>query len=111
MNSSCRFCTESMSFYRRLSANSAVLTGKVRMNVLSYEPAERMQRYLDVHHLSVSGIVPISGTGLPPLGTPTLFIVDRDGRVVHSWRGLLGPQEEAIVMQRLSQASVRSRKD
>jgi hypothetical protein len=98
LSTQCRFCTESMGFYRRIAGLPAMQTGKIRLSVISLQPKGLMEEYLQTHSLPVHAIftVPEAGVGVP--GTPTLILLDRHGTVTRSWFGALPPDVEVDVV-------------
>ena len=85
--STCHFCSESMPFYRRVS--SAVRPHGTRMIGLSWEPVERNAAYLSSHGVEVDGVISAAQTSLTVHATPTLLLVDHEGRVLKVWSGRL----------------------
>lgn len=102
LSTSCRFCTESMTFYERLTDNDAVRSGRLSVGVLSVQGLEPMRAYLATHGLQVPAVVQLGSSGVQIQGTPTLVVVDRAGVVRESWGGLLGPQQQAKVLRTIS---------
>ncbi len=75
LRSTCRFCTENMPLYRQLSATKPFI-------VVSTEPPETMTRYLASHGVTASRVLTVSPSAVGVPGTPTIFVVGRDGRIV-----------------------------
>lgn len=99
--SNCRFCSESMAFYRRLSAE--VRPRNVQFVVAGGEPEAVLSQYLASHQLAVDRVVSMA---TPPEGvrvTPTLAVLDKNGAVVQSWVGKLPTEDEKAVERLLMQ--------
>ena len=99
LSAQCRFCTESMPFYRALSALPVVTSGRVHLSVVSLQPLEPMRAYLDEHRLAAASIMTVSESGVYVRGTPTIVLTSRDGVVVNTWSGLLPEYEEKNVVK------------
>lgn len=87
VRSTCRYCTESMPFYRQLAESKQRAVGAVRFIVASMEPRETTSSYLGEHRVAVDDIVTVERD--PKLqATPTLLVVSRESRVLGAWVGL-----------------------
>jgi hypothetical protein len=108
LSTSCRFCTESVPFYKRLAAMNEVREGRLQFSVASVQAERQMRAYLTTHDLSLDGrevIVPISESALRVAVTPTVILVDRSGIVVRTWQGRLDPSAEDDVVKLAIQVS------
>jgi hypothetical protein len=94
LSTQCRFCTESLPFYDRLSKLDAVRAGRLHIGIASFEQADRMRSYLVAHGVELSSIVPLTQTSLRVAVTPTVLLLDKAGFVVNVWEGKLEPQAE-----------------
>ena len=101
LSSECRFCTESMPFYQRLSAHPKVVAGGVKFQVVTTQPIGVMRTYLSQHGLTPSAVLTVTETGAYVRGTPSLILTDSKGVVIDSWSGALPPEEERKVVTAL----------
>jgi peroxiredoxin len=92
VRSTCVFCTESMDFYRRISSRRAA-TG-VQIIAVAPEPIASLQKYLDNYAFEVDHLSELPKGGYKVSGTPTMILVDRDGRVIKSFQGKLNTEQE-----------------
>ena len=95
LRSDCRYCQESMPFYRRL------LNGDRRdmQIVVAASPGDTgIINYLASEGVKPDSIVLVEPYALPVSGTPTLLLVDSEGLVTHAWMGLLDADREAEVV-------------
>jgi peroxiredoxin len=99
LRSTCIFCTESMPFYRELSARRN--SKKLRIVALSPEPVKVLNDYLQKHSFAVDFAGPHSGAEIATRATPTLVLVARGGRVEKSWLGKLNEQQVSDLLGRL----------
>lgn len=99
VRSTCRYCTASMDFYRRLRAIQE--SGQqFEVAAVGVEPKETITEYLTSHGLRLD-IVAVVGSEFKPLPTPTLLLVDGSGKVLGTWAGQLGPVQEQEVLRAL----------
>lgn len=96
-SSRCRYCTDSMPFYRKL-ATIPTSENQWRFVVVGREPAEILQGYVQSHALTSVKIISIAPGVVRVRATPTLILVDTRGRVVREWRGQLQPRQEEEVI-------------
>lgn len=104
LSTTCRYCTDSAPFYRRLAAAAS---GKnVRVIAVMPQPAAEGRQYLA--GLGLQG-VPVSAP-LPSFrvaGTPTIIVVRGDGTVQQSWTGQLPTAQEREVLASISSINQR----
>ncbi len=100
MDSNCRYCTESMPFYRRLLEANAKGAAGTRTVAIGTEPVETIQAYLRSHGVTIEAIADAEKQ-LKVAGTPTLLLVDNAGRVSQMWRGRLSEAGERDVFSRV----------
>jgi thioredoxin-related protein len=99
LQAGCRFCTESMPFYQQL-VKSATENG---VRVIAIFPGSREEgvSYLAKHGLTN---IDVRQRLLPELnvrGTPTLIMVNGDGEITDTWVGLLPPEKQKSVVDRI----------
>jgi len=97
--STCRYCTESMDFYRRLTAKAQ--EHGVSVVGATDEQLATNVKYLSSHRLAISRVVTVDQANLNITGTPTVIITSRN-RVVKAWRGKLAPTLEQEVLDTIS---------
>ena len=102
VRSTCRYCTQSMPFYRQL--RETVARGSVRLVAVSGEEGDVLATYLKQHGVDVDQRVTYDGRPVP---TPTLVAVDRGGVIRDVWVGRQTSDGEARIMQRLRPQSAR----
>jgi peroxiredoxin len=100
--STCRFCTDSMPFYKKLAEEAAGTRGATRLVGITTDTAETAQEYLRQHRLQLSTVVSTTPGMLRVRGTPTLLLVDRAGAIKHIWNGQLPGGAETDVLSALS---------
>ena len=96
LSTTCKFCIESTSFYQRLSS---ARSGRSDLRLFAVLPQthDESSKYLSAGSILVDGIQNARPSDLQVNGTPTLILVDHEGKVVNSWVGKLPPEKEAEV--------------
>jgi len=99
LSTTCRFCSESAGFYKRLLTD-APNPGVHVVAVLPQAPAAS-RAYLDGLGVSVPEVLQSPLDSVDVTGTPTLLLVDAKGKIRQAWVGKLGPEREAQVIASL----------
>jgi thioredoxin-related protein len=97
----CRFCTESMPFYKRLIEERDAQGAGVPViaTVASEEMIEGERQVMDEAQVSPDDLVALSLGDVGVSGTPTLLLVDRDGTVLEAWIGMQQPDGEEEILE------------
>ena len=93
----CPYCERSVPFYRRLAAREPENRLAVHLLALVSSDAARTREYAASRQLGMQFQSDIDFSKIKVLGTPTLVLVDPNGRVRKAWIGQLTPAEEAEV--------------
>ena len=99
----CHFCNESMPFYKKLMdhRNEKGSNVKVLAAVSSDEAKQpEMQKFSEAG-VTPDGIVKVDFAKIKVPGTPTLLLVDNQGKVLDVWVGKLEPEKEEKVLASL----------
>jgi peroxiredoxin len=94
--STCRYCTQSLDFYSKLTKKAGELG--VRVVGVTSEDIATNAKYLSDAKVSVAEVVGSADTKLRIRGTPTLLLLRANGEVVQAWHGKLTPESEAQVV-------------
>lgn len=97
----CHFCSESARFYRRLAREVHQAGGGVQLVAALPQDVATGRGYLAGLGVEIPEVrsAPLDSLHVP--GTPTLILADHAGRVVDSWVGLLPPEREEEVVERV----------
>lgn len=101
-SSQCPYCIASVPFYKKLSAIPRMDGLDFRMIVLAMDGLDPVTDYL-----ASAGLAPHTVASFPkarPLaiqGTPTVLLLEGDGRLKDSWVGQLTPEAEASILARV----------
>jgi hypothetical protein len=96
LHSQCRFCNASMVFYRGLVHGSTS-----QLVVIGFEPQAVLEGYLAEHRFKPDHVVSVAIGSVKFQGTPTLALIESNGKILEIWRGQLTTEREAEVKQRL----------
>lgn len=95
MMKGCRFCEASMGFYRTLRENR---DSRDRNIVAVFPPGtEDVDSYLTEHGLGGIDVKFAALSDLEVSGTPTIIVIDDQGKIVRSWVGKLSSELEIEV--------------
>jgi hypothetical protein len=100
LKSDCRFCTESMAFYRTL-LGLRQRSNRIGFVAVSSEDVGSLTRYLTDHSAPVDSVVSVPAGESGVLATPTLIVVDRQRKVILATAGLLADEKQRQVYERL----------
>jgi len=99
LSTACHFCSESADFYRSL-VPSATNAGVQVVAVLP-QPIPDGRTYLEKLGVTVPEIFQSSLDSIGVSGTPTLLVLDQQGRIQKAWVGKLRPDQEQQVVAAL----------
>lgn len=99
LQTTCRFCTESAPFYKRLIAKTK--DSGVRFVAVFPTPVDESSQHLVDLGITEMQVVQASLDTLNVGGTPTLMLVDDTGNVIASWIGKLSADKEVEVIEKL----------
>jgi hypothetical protein len=104
VSNTCRFCIESVDFYRKLARLEADATNhRFQAIYLGMAGTEDAAAFVAAHPLVGGQVRPAPADILARVpGTPALMLVDATGRVRGSWVGKLQAREEAAVLDAIA---------
>jgi hypothetical protein len=97
VRSGCRYCAESLPFYKRLTHDVGAAAD---LAVVTTDDRATAQRYLDENQLPIAQVASVPAdrrTDLRIPGTPTLILVDGHRTIQKMWLGRLDAAGEADV--------------
>lgn len=101
MKKGCRFCEESMDFYRSLIKKNE--GNKIKFVGVFPPDDENITEYLGRFGISGLEVNKAEISGIEIDGTPTLIVIDQSGKIAGSWNGKLKPASELEVSALLAQ--------
>jgi thioredoxin-related protein len=99
LSNTCRFCTESADFYKKLAQERAK-HDDTRIIAVLPQDVEAGKTYLNKLGVSVDEVRQLSLDAIGVRATPTLILVDDKGVVTESWVGKLPAEKESEVLNR-----------
>jgi hypothetical protein len=96
LSTGCRFCSESADFYQRL-VPSATSNG-IRVLAVLPQPISDGRSYLEKLGVPVPEVVQSPLSAVDVSGTPTVLLIDGQGRIRKAWVGRLRPEQEQQVL-------------
>jgi thioredoxin-related protein len=100
LSANCRYCNESVDFYRTIADKRADRNDIGLVGVMPQDIGDARTYFTD-RNLGVDEVRSLNLSNIRVKGTPTLIVVDRDGSVVESWVGRLTPEKEEEVIRRV----------
>ncbi len=100
VSTTCHFCTESSSFYKRLINDTSVKDGKI-IAVLP-QTVDEAKAYLTDLGVNPDQIINAQLASIGVTATPTLLLVDESGKITDQWRGKLSSEQETQVINKMS---------
>lgn len=97
----CKFCDESMPFYRVLSADHA-LRSRTRIVMVSPDPEPVTRAELAAHEITVDQVLQMSLRQVKVSGTPTAIIATRSGTIEEVLIGRLDEPQQRALIQKLT---------
>ncbi len=94
LQAGCHFCTESAPFYQRVVASTD--SGRVRLIAVFPAATADGRTYLRSMGLEIPGLQ-ADLAKVRIRGTPTLLLVNHEGRLAKKWRGRLSPAQEEVL--------------
>ena len=97
LRSDCRYCAESLEFYKRLLA----APHRARTVIMGLEPQESLEAYANKSGLAVDRVLSVPRDGVLLSGTPSLVEVRADQTIAHVWVGKLAAAQELEVSREI----------
>jgi predicted DCC family thiol-disulfide oxidoreductase YuxK len=98
LNTRCRYCEESMAFYRRAVESQGAET----VVVVGTESETHLRDYLSKHGLGSVTVKSVPAGSVKFAATPALAILDSNRRVANVWVGKLPPRVEDEALSTLA---------
>jgi hypothetical protein len=99
----CHFCSESAPFYRRLTGDPA-LTKRFRFIAVLPSQVDESKSYLSTLKVTVNDILQFNFASWGVPGTPTIILVNSEGKVQGTWVGKLSAGEEDRILIELNRS-------
>jgi rhodanese-related sulfurtransferase len=107
LSASCRACADSASFYRALLNQNG--NGRWQAVAVLPQTLDVATAYMHSRGYLIEKVRQMDLAAIGLSGTPTLLLVDNQGRLLQQWIGRLSPEEEADVAHHLGITGWRKR--
>lgn len=91
--STCKYCTQSMPFYATLAQHRS--NQNYQIIAIGFETEEVIAAYFKAHDITPDAVATLKA-GFKFAATPTVVVLDRQGKVVRGWIGALGSSESEV---------------
>lgn len=105
MNTHCHYCAESLPFYKQLADAQRTSSRATHVVVLFPNQETEVMQYVQQNGLDLETIASVDFSALNISGTPTLILLDDDGRVLDFWVGKLPQEQEQQVVKAVTGAN------
>jgi len=99
LSARCHWCKESVPLYQEVSALHKAAKGAFQLIAVSTGTAGELLEFLNANLIEVDRIFPAEAANLGVRATPTVLLVNRQGRVVSSWQGAMRPSDESAFLE------------
>lgn len=102
LNTGCHFCEESLPFYKRLPSHASQTGTGTQVVAIFPNETDEAREFLTAGNLEfrVLGRQDFAKLGIE--GTPTLILLNRDGKVQSVWRGELSASDQDKVLSAIA---------
>lgn len=99
LSTTCHFCQDSLPFYKTLATQ---VQGKTDLIAVFPQAGSEGRAYVERASLPVAKVISADLSSIGVYGTPTLFLIDRNGKIRGVWNGFLSQKaQDALVAQAL----------
>jgi thioredoxin-related protein len=101
LDTKCAYCKASAPFYQDL-ARAATQNRRVQLVAVLPQDIRESKQYLSDLNVPIDQVRQSVFDVLGVKGTPTLILVNQNGKVEQSWAGKLPPEQETEVLKRIA---------
>lgn len=101
LSTRCRFCDQSIPFYQKLVSLRREKGVRFQTVGAFRESGEAAREYLSAKGLGLDTVVAGSPINLEIEGTPTLILINGEGKVIQEWEGFLDETRQKEVIEKL----------
>jgi thioredoxin-related protein len=98
LNSQCKYCEKSAPFYAQLARTEHEYNDKVQIVAVFSSSGDETLDFMSTHRLALDTVPDADYAALTVSMTPSIALVDGNGKILDSWVGLLTPRNEAHVL-------------
>ena len=98
LSTKCGYCEQSLPFYKRLIQENSTAANQVRIVGLFSNSEAEVDEYKKRNSLALTTVANVDPGTFQVTGTPTLILVDAQGKVKDLWIGKLSTSDEQQVL-------------
>lgn len=99
LSAHCHWCKESVPLYQKVSTLHKATKAAFQLFAVSTDTGDELSRFLSTNLIEVDGIIPAEAASLGIRATPSVLLVNRQGRVVSSWQGAMRSSDESAFLE------------
>lgn len=99
LSTDCRFCTESVPFYKKLVQE--LQNSKVNLAAVFPQDASTSKNYLEQNQVIINDVYQTNPTEIGVHGTPTILLINDNGEVINTWFGKLVEDQEKQILEKI----------
>lgn len=108
MSINCHFCTESISFYNQLARAQQGLGSSPRIIAVFPEEDSEVKQYVRQNRLEVSSTAATDFRKLGVDTTPTMILIDKEGKIIDFWIGKIPEDVQQQVVESIVGTKAKS---
>ncbi|HZQ17183.1 MAG TPA: hypothetical protein VFA90_00565 [Terriglobales bacterium] len=102
LSTACHFCEASTPFYRQLTRSKVVQAKRLAVIAVFPQEQKEAETYMKANEILATTVLSTPLQDLGASATPTLFLVDRTGKVEKMWVGVLSPAQQNDLLAALA---------
>jgi hypothetical protein len=102
MNTGCHFCTESIPFYNGLVSSNPGTDKTTRVVAVFPNKEDEVRQYVRQHQLNLEAVAGVDFRALNVSATPTMILVDSNGKVLDFWVGKQSEDGERLIVKTIN---------
>ena len=101
LSTTCHFCTENVPFYQKLAQQ---FNKKEELKLMAVFPQQQSvaKDYLSNNKIAINDIFQIVPSEIGVKGTPTILLLDNEGKVIQAWLGKIPASEEEKIIKEIN---------
>jgi hypothetical protein len=101
LSTHCHFCQANAPFYQKLAVFKNASPNQLQLVAVLPEKQDEASAYISGHGIGADAVLSMSLTQIGVKGTPTLLLLDNQGKVEDFWVGQLDDSQQKKVFDRL----------
>ncbi|MDQ3803897.1 MAG: thioredoxin family protein [Acidobacteriota bacterium] len=101
MTTGCQFCTDSIPFYNQMKAQQSNIKG-TRIVAVFPDSKDEVEKYVRQRQLNIESVAEVDFRLLGIPATPSLILLDGNGKVLDFWIGKLSGEDERQAVNAVS---------